>query len=386
MSSPGTNSTGPLSHLSVLDLTRFYPGALCTLLLADLGAQVVKVEAPGMGDGMRHVSPDDFASPHIALNRGKRSVRLDLRHERAGEVLGRLVRRVDVVVESHKPGALDRSGLGYGAMRAENPRLVWCSITGFGPDGPHAHQPGHDITYLGYSGLLAELAVDGTPPVTDVVVAVPIAALMAVSGILAAVAERDHTGVGRKVDASMVDSAMWLLSENVARAANQPGPVWPPLAGRGVYRCADDRLVTVAATEPKPWTLLCEALGLAHLSDHQLGVDEAAARAELTAAFATRPAAHWVHTPGLAGGVGPVNTSADLVEDPHVQARHGIVPLDGSATRVLANPLRFDEAPAGAGTLATAPPPELGEHTDAVLAEAGFSPEEMASLHDDGVV
>jgi len=385
-SAAAPDAAGPLSHLRVLDLSRLYPGALCSLLLADLGADVVKIEVPGTGDGLRFVSPGDFLSAHMALNRGKRSVQLDLRHPRAAEVLRGLVRDVDVVIDSNKPGVLDRSGLGYQAMREENPRLIWCSITGFGPDGPHQDQPGHDITYLGYSGLLSELEVDGMPPVTDVVVSVPVAALMSVTGILAAVAERDRTGVGAKVDASMVDSAMWLLSENVARAASAPGPVWPSLAARGVYRCADGKLITLAATEPKPWSALCKALEVPDLADYRLGVDEDATRVRLAEVFATQPAAYWTRAPGLAGGVGPVNTADDLVDDEHVTAREGLVTLDGTDIRVLANPLRFDLESAAEGTRATAPPPELGEHTDAVLAAAGFTTEQVESLRADGAI
>jgi crotonobetainyl-CoA:carnitine CoA-transferase CaiB-like acyl-CoA transferase len=205
--------TGPLAGVRVLDLSRFAPGAYCTLLLADLGADVVKVEAPGDGDGLRGRYGGGFDAAHVALNRGKRSVALDLRHDRAPEVLERLVAWSHVVVESHRPGQLDRFGLGYDAMTARHPHVVWCSITGFGDFGPNAEQPGHDLTYLGASGLLSRLA-EGNPTPPGTVVSLPLAATMASTGILAALHEAQRTGRGTRLDANMTDSAMWVRSEH----------------------------------------------------------------------------------------------------------------------------------------------------------------------------
>jgi crotonobetainyl-CoA:carnitine CoA-transferase CaiB-like acyl-CoA transferase len=379
--------TAPLDGLKVLDLSRMYPGAMCTLLLADLGADVVKVEAPGAGDGLRRLAtPGAFNAAHTALNRGKRSVVVDLRNPGAGDVLRRLARWVDVVVESSRPGQLDELGVGFEAMRAENPALVWCSITGFGSTGPHATDPGHDITFLGQAGALGGLA-DGptTPPALTV--SLPLAATMATTGILAAVREASRSGHGRHVDVNMTDSAMWLIAEDVARAANAPGGGWGQIAGRNVYRCADGREVTVASTEPKTWAALCAGLEVPELAEHRLGVDdEAPALARLAEVFATQPAAHWVATPGLAGGVGPVLGAGDLLDDPQVTDRGSIVALDGSGARVLANPIRLDGEDGAAATTARSDPPDLGADADAVLAEAGFTPEEIAALRTDQTI
>jgi crotonobetainyl-CoA:carnitine CoA-transferase CaiB-like acyl-CoA transferase len=377
---------GPLTHVRVLDLSRMYPGAFATSLLADLGADVRKVEAPGFGDGMRFLTGGGFEAAHVALNRGKRSLTLDLRHERAPEVLRRLVREADVVVDSHRPGALDASGIGYAAMSAENPRVVWCSITGFGQDGPFAQAPGHDITYLGAAGLLSRLAASGvepTPP--QVSLSLPMGGLMAVVGILSALAQRDRTGHGAYVDASLVDSAMWALVEPIARAASAPGPDWGDLAARQVYRCADGRYVTVAATEPKSWAALCAALELPDLAEHRHGVDEPATIARLAEAFASRPQAAWVESPGFAGGVGPLYTPDDLSESPQVVARGSITTIDGTDTKVLGNPLRIRGAD-GDATTATTPAPDLGADTAAVLAEAGFTEAEITELRAAGVL
>ncbi len=382
-----TERTGPLAPVKVLDLTRMYPGAFATLLLADLGADVVKIESPGAGDGLRPMAPPGQFNPaHVALNRGKRSLVLDLRAPGAAAVLRGLVRWADVVVESHRPGQLDRLGLGYEAMREENQRVVWCSVTGFGDTGPNTDAPGHDLTYLGYAGLLDRLT-DGpaTPPAATI--SIPLAALMATVGILSGLAEANRTGQGRRLDANMVDSAMWVLAEDVARAANAPAPGWGTFAARNVYRCADGRQVTVAASEPKPWAALCEGLGTPDLVDHRLGVDdEGPVIARLTEVFATRPAAAWVSDPGLRAGVGPVNQPADLLEDAQVTERDSLVALTSSGTRVLANPIRFDGAGGGSASAAAADPPALGADTDAVLAAAGFTPDQIAGLHADGVI
>ena len=371
----------------MLDLSRLYPGAFCTSLLADLGADVLKVEAPGVGDGMRLVNVGDFAAAHVALNRGKRSLTLNLRHEGAGAVLRRLVRDADVVIESQRPGWMEAQGIGFEQLRAENTRLVWCTISGFGSDGPLANAPGHDITYLGYAGLLSQLSGGTAPPVPDVVLAVPMAALMATTGILAAVVAREHTGVGSRVDASLADAAMWPLSEEMARQASAPGPGWGSFSARAVYRCADGRSVTVAASEPRSWAALCEALDLPDLADHVLGVDEDETTRRLAEAFAGKPAADWLHDPGFAGGVGPVNDAADLLVDEHVAARSSVIELDGpDRSKVLANPVRFDGGDGLGSSWGRSPPPACGQHTDDALAAAGFTSDEIVSLRDQGVI
>jgi crotonobetainyl-CoA:carnitine CoA-transferase CaiB-like acyl-CoA transferase len=185
----------------------------------------------------------------------------------------------------------------------------------------------------------------------------------------------------------MVDSAMWVLAEDVARAANDPAPGWGTFAARNVYRCADGRDVTVAASEPKSWAALCAGLGTDDLAGHRLGVADAAPVIDrLTEVFATKPAAAWVADPGLAGGVGPVNEPADLLDDPQVTERGSLVELVGSGARVLANPIRFDGERGDSATLARTDPPVLGADTDEVLVTAGFTPNEIESLRSDQVV
>ena len=246
MTEPAITATAPLAHVRVLDLSRMLPGGYCTSILADLGADVLKVEAPGYGDGMRFMG-EAFPSSHVALNRGKRSMTLNLKSPHAPDVLRRLVRNTDVLVESQRPGMLDGLGVGFEQLRAENPGLIWCSVTGFGSDGPNATAPGHDLTYLGYSGMLSTLAVDGEHPVPGSTITLPAAGLMAAVGVLAALAGRERTGLGVRVDANMVDSAMWMLGEQVARE-----PRTRRHRRGGPRRRGRSTVVATAGTSPSP--------------------------------------------------------------------------------------------------------------------------------------
>ncbi len=374
---------GPLRGVRVLDLSRMYPGAHCTSLLADLGADVVKLESPGSGDGLRLMSPTPFKAGHETLNRGKRSVSFDLRRPGSAEVLRRLVRTADVLVESHKPGQLEQLGLGYDDLAADNAALIWCSLTGFGADGPLAAAPGHDLTYLGYAGILGLLVEpDQQPPVPQTPLSLQLGALLGAVGILAALTERSRTGRGMRIDAPLAGSAMWAIAENIAQAAQHPLPGWGSLAARAVYRCADGRHVTVTASEPRAWARLIEAADLPELAGYRMGVDEEPTRAALAAKLATRSAAAWLADPGYAGGVGAVNTPEDLLTDPHLVATGGLVALDDGDTRVLANPLRLRDVDGAVPTTATRRAPELGADTDEVLLGAGFTPHEIAELRE----
>jgi alpha-methylacyl-CoA racemase len=378
-------SDRPLSHLRVLDLSRLQPGAFCTGVLADLGADVLKVEPPRGGDPLRML-PGAMAAYH----RGKRAMTLDLKHARAPDVLRRLVAEVDVVVESGMPAALREQGIGYEPLAAGQPGLVWCSITGFGSGSPYADRAAHDITFLGYSGLLGLMAGEAVPPTPDFVLAVPYGALVAVVGILTALAARDRTGEGRFVDAAINDAATWVIGEAVARVAAGGEAGWGQSANRRAYRAADGRLITVAAAEPRTWSALCEALERPDLVDRLAAPPDgqAALTEELAAIFATRPAAEWVERLPAAAAVGPVNTVGELLDDPHVQARGSVVEIAGAEgrPRALRTPVRLRGPDGREEPFTAGPPPGPGEHTDAALAAAGFAPDEIAALRDDGVV
>lgn len=372
---------GPLAHLRILDLSRAQPGAYCTGVLSDLGADVLRVEPRGTGDTTRMI-PGAMEAYH----RGKRAMTLDLKHDDAAVILRRLIAQVDVVVESGLPAGLPAQGINFAALASVHPGLVWCTISGFGEASPYAKRPAHDITFLGYSGLMALMAGDTVPPTPDFVLAVPFGSLIAVVGILAALTERDRTGKGALVDTAIVDSATWVLGEAVARvAAGQPAG-WGEAASRRAYRAADGKLVTLAAAEPRTWAAFCAAVDRPDLAESLMHPPDgqAALADELAKLFATKPVAEWEAQLADAGAaVGPVRDVAELLDDPHLTARGALVELDdGRSTRVLRTPVRLRDASGSERPVHLGPPPALGEHTDGALTDAGFSAEEIAAFHD----
>jgi crotonobetainyl-CoA:carnitine CoA-transferase CaiB-like acyl-CoA transferase len=388
----------PLEHLRILDLTRLLPGPFCTLLFADLGADVIKVEEPGKGDYIRWMPPmaGDVASGHLALNRGKRSMTLNLKHPDGAATLKRLARAADVVVESFRPGVMDRLGVGYDALSAENERLVYCAITGYGQDGPYRMRPGHDINYLGYAGVLDIIGERGGPPVVPGVQIADIGGggLMAAVGIFAALSEREHTGRGRFVDISMMDGAMsWLSMHAQAYAITGVIPARGTMRLSGgpacyrIYRTGDDKYVTVGALEPQFWAALCTALGVPELIEQQFAPEEEqdVMHKRLEEIFAAKSRDEWVaELADLDACFGPVNTMAEAFDDPQVRARGMVteVPTPLGPMTAIGNPLKL----VGDSGLPLRAAPGLGEHTDVVLTEAGLAPDEIASLRRAGVL
>jgi crotonobetainyl-CoA:carnitine CoA-transferase CaiB-like acyl-CoA transferase len=386
--------TGPLAGVRVLDLTRLLPGGYCTLLLADLGAEVAKVEEPGRGDYLRWTPPlvDGEGAMHRALNRGKRSVVVDLKHPDGPDVLKRLAARSDVLVESFRPGVLDRLGLGHETLRREHPQLVTCAITGYGQDGPYRDRVGHDLTYLGYGGVLGLTGEAERPPVIP---AVQIGDLgggtAAALGIATALLERSRTGRGRFVDVSLLDGVVSWLSIHAGvylATGEEPERGRMPLSGGSacyrVYRAGDGRDITVAALEPRFWAALCAALGLPELVGEQFAPPERQREMaeRVQEAFATRSRDEWLAAlEPLEACVGPVNTIGEALDDPQVRHR-GMVAEVGGVAVGPASPLRFD----GSAGTAIRPAPGLGEHTTEVLAEVGYSEPEIVALRARGAV
>ncbi|WP_242333867.1 CaiB/BaiF CoA-transferase family protein [Anaeromyxobacter sp. SG66] len=386
----------PLEGLRVLDLSRLLPGPFATLVLADLGADVVKIEAPPDGDALRSLPPlaGEASGAFHALNRNKRSLALDLRRPEGVAAFLRLAAPADVVVESYRPGVLDRMGLGYAALRAASPRLVLCSITGYGQDGPYAGRAGHDVDYCALAGVLG---LNGEPerPVLPGVQIADLAggAWPAVAGILAALVRRAATGEGAHVDVSMAEGALALMTLPLALAWARGAPT---VRGRellsggaatyGVYRTKDGRFVALGALEPKFFAAFCEAVGRPELAPRQLEGGGAGPRAELEAIFAARTRDEWAAFAAAHDVcVAPVLEGDEPCSDPHLAARGAFVevatPWEGRAIRGVATPVRLrgEEAP-------RRPAPRMGEHGEAVLREAGFSEEELASLRAAGAL
>jgi alpha-methylacyl-CoA racemase len=383
---------GPLEGLRVLDLCRLLPGAYATSVLADLGADVVKVEQPGVGDPMRAYPPRIGSSSGYTwvTDRNKRSIALNLREPRGVEAALRLAAGCDAVVESFRPGVLDRLGLGYEALRAANPAVVLCSISGYGADGPLAQAAGHDLNYVGRAGVLSVTGVDGRPAIPGVQVGdLAGGSLMGLAGLLAALWRAARTGEGDHVDVAMADGAFAMMALDVG-AHVAGGPV--PAAGEGllnggvpcyqVYRCADGRHLTVGALEPPFWRALCEALGREDLLDTHMDPAAIPVWREL---FASRPRDAWLELlDGVDCCVGPVNDLAEAMRDPQLRHRGMVAeqrhPTEGPRPQ-LGTPIHLRERPASLRTVA----PELGEHTRELLREAGYDEAEVDELIAGGV-
>ncbi len=403
----------PLQGIRVLDLSRLLPGGFCSLLLADFGADVVKIEDTGMGDYIRW-SPPYYEGTHdsaksalfLSLNRNKRSVRLDLKSDGGREALLALVRDADVVLESFRPGVLDRLGVGYERMREENQGIVYCAISGYGQTGPKRDASGHDMNYLGLIGLLGLTGAGGGEPVqaSGQIADLGGGALMAAFGIMAALRERDGSagrdgrdaqpgsGEGQMVDVSMSDGALsWLAMVAGAYFADGAVPRRGelPLAGALVcyrpYECADG-WVSLGALEPKFWQAWCRGVGREDLVAMQFERPGSDAHAQVQEIFRGRTRAGWEafareHDCCLE----PILELDEALDSDLVRAREMVVELDQPGAeqpvRQLGIPVKLTRTP---GEHARLPGPALGEHTEEILVAAGYSPEQVAQLLESG--
>jgi alpha-methylacyl-CoA racemase len=393
----------PLEGLRVLDLTRLLPGGFCSLLLADFGADVVKVEDTDIGDYVRWAAPRYEGAEEsaggalfLALNRGKRSIRVDLKTAGGREVLLRLAAGADVLLESFRPGVLDRLGVGYERLRAVNPRLVYCAITGYGQDGPARDRSGHDMNYLALNGLLGLTGEPDGPPIQSAgqIADLGGGALMALVGIFVALHERERSGEGQFVDCSMFDGSLsWLALVAAALFAGggNPGRGRLPLAGGLVcyrpYRCADG-YVTLGALEPKFWAAFCRGVGREDLLERAFDPPGSEAHQAVCEIFAARTRSDWLQFASVHDCcLEPVLNLEEALASDVVASREMVVELAqpgvSGPVRLLGLPFRLSRTP---GDPVRAPGPALGEHTDEVLAAAGYSAEQIAALHAAGAV
>jgi crotonobetainyl-CoA:carnitine CoA-transferase CaiB-like acyl-CoA transferase len=389
----------PLHGVKVLDLTRLLPGPLATLHLADLGADVIKIEDPGVGDYARTLGARTRTNAWLFLlvNRNKRSLRLDLKPPAGREVLLRLARTADVIVESFRPGVVDKLGIGYDTVRAANPRVVYCAITGYGQTGPYRDRAGHDLNYCGYAGISDQIGAAGGPPAIPNIQIGDLlgGSLSAVMGMLAALFDAQRSGQGRYVDVAMTDCALahaiFPLISQLAHGHTLPRGedfLSGVLPCYSVYETADGRYMAVGALEQKFWTLCCQALGRPDLSSQHWVFGEAAAavRAELAAIFKAQPQAHWVAVfDQVDCCVTPILTMAEAMANEQLRARGMFVtsqhPVDGEVPQ-FAFPVKFSEFEFSIEREA----PGAGEQGEEILREAGFAAAEIERLQGAGVI
>ncbi len=376
-----------LSRYRMLDLSRQLPGPFCSMLLADLGMDVLVVASPN----------DPLGAGIPLLGRNKRSLTLNLKDPEGRAIFQRLAREADVVLEGGRPGGARKLGVDYATLREINPRLVYCSISGYGQDGPYRDRVGHDVNYLGFAGVIDLTGVRGGEPTIPGVQIADIGggALMAATGILSALLAREQTGEGQLVDIAMMDgSVAWqvihVLAQLAQGAPQRRGETM--LTGEhpcyALYETKDGRWVTVGALEPHFWRNLCHELGMPELAEQQFASgpvrDEMFRRVQ--SAFKQKTMAEWVEQ--LADKdicFGPVATVAEMMDDPQVRHRQMMVEQTsrrGETRRTLGNPLKLSATPPTVRT----PPAEFGAHTDEVLATLGYTTGDIASLRSRGIV
>ena len=399
---------GPLDGIRVLDLSRLAPGPYCSMLLADMGAEVIMIEEAGRPRGRRAAEAQPGEDPNeerrryssYALGRGKRSIGLNLKEERAREIFYRLAEEADVVLEGFRPGVVKRLGVDWETLRARNPRLVYCSLSGFGQTGPYAAQVGHDINYIaaaGALGMIGDPDAGGRPSIpVNIIADFAGGGLMAAFGIVCALQARERTGEGQQVDAAMTDGVMSLITSALAGHAGAGADMRPArhqLNGGapyyGVYETSDGRWFSVGAMEPYFFANLCGALGCSEFAGDQAAEDpgrKAEMRAAFAAAFRTRTAAEWERILNETDVCAkPVLSLSETLEDPHHVARGmvvevptpdgGTMPQAGVVPKLSGTPGRVR---GGA--------PARGQDSDALLAGIGIGGSEAAELREAGII
>lgn len=406
-----SDSVGALSGVTVLDLTRVLAGPYCTQLLGDLGADVIKIERPGAGDDTRRFAPPFMAGPDgkdtsesayfMSANRNKRSVEVDLTSETGQALVRELAMKADVLVENFKTGNLAKYGLGYDDLKDANPKLVYCSITGFGQTGPYATRPGYDFLIQGMGGIMS---ITGEAEGEPQKVGVPIADIM--SGMFAAVAVNGAlrhaavTGQGQYIDIGMLDTQVaWLVNQGMnflhSGQAERLGNAHPNIVPYQVFATADGHIV-VAVGNDNQFRTFAGILGEPELADQPLfATNDSRVRnrqevvAHIQAIMQTKPSAYWLaELEANKIGCGPINTLDQVFEDPHVKARGMVVniphPLAGpDGAQLIASPLRLSETPVEYRHH----PPLLGQHTDEVLRDVlGYDADKIAGLRESGAI
>ncbi len=388
-----------LHGIKVLDLARLLPGNFCTLLLADYGADVLKIEDTDRGDYGRWHSPRvrTQSAYFLGLNRNKKSMKLNLKTEEGRAIFMHLAQKNDVILEGFRPGVTERLGIGYDAVQKVNPKIIYCSISGFGQDGPYRDKVSHDINYIGIGGILGITGQRGGAPVIPASQIADIGAggMMATVAILMALIHRHKTGKGQYIDISMLDGVIsWLslfaskyfadgkIPERGGMMLNGQFPCYR------VYRTKDDKHITIGALEEKFWKNLCRALGREDLIPHQYATGSQGEEvvSQLEKIFLAKTRDEWVkYLEGFEICHGPVNDFRETFSDPQVLHREMVLEVDHPTEgriKQVGFPIKFSETP---GHIRL-PSPGYGEHTKEVLQELGYTEGKIEALAKSGVI
>lgn len=385
----------PLEGIRILDFTMLLPGPWCTLFMADFGAEVIKVEEPRNGDYIRQFPPfiKDISARHLLINRNKKSMKLNLKTDEGKRIAQRLVETSDILVEGFRPGVMDRLELGYQRVSEINPKMIYCSISGYGQDGPYKHLVGHDMNYLGISGILdISGESDGPPALSGVQIAdIASGGMMAVMGILIALTARNKTGKGQYIDVSMLDGSIAQLyatagdffatGRSPKRGETETSWVLGGYACYSIYPAKDGGYISVGPIEEKFWATLCKKIGREDLIDQQFVPEKQnEIKNTLKDIFLTKTRDEWVEEfEGLDVCVGPVNTMAEAFEDPQIQFREMITEVEhpeiGKVPQ-LGIPIKLSES---TGEIRRAAP-GFGEHTLEILKDLGYDDNEIQDL------
>ena len=388
----------PLEGMRVLDLTRLLPGPFCTLLLADMGADVIKVEDTDAGDYLRFTPPLSSSGMSIhfhTLNRNKRSIAIDLKRREGRELLLELATWADVLIEQFRPGVMERLELGYETIKEVNPSIIYCSLTGYGQDGPYRDVAGHDINYLGYAGVLDSTgAAEGPPVICGVQIAdLGAGGMFSAISILTAYIYMMKTGEGQHLDVSMMDGSIsWLTVNTGELFMTGKGPERGTQVLQGAFPCynvyeAGDGYMAVGALENKFWLRLCEILGRPEYGPEQFNTEKTGEMfAWLKGKFKEKTRAEWMEVfAGEDACVSPVLSVTEMASDPQVLHRKMVVEVEDEKigrTKTLGIPVKFGATP---GEMRR-PAPGLGEHATEVLEMLGCSAEDIERLRADGVI
>lgn len=399
MTSSETGIRGALEGVTVLDFTQVYMGPSATQMLADYGAEVIKVERPKYGDLSRNSLPDPAGQDNpifISINRNKRSVTIDTRTEAGRQVVFDLVRRVDVVVSNFRSGVMERMGFGYEALKELNPKVVWASGTGFGESGPYAHKGGQDVIAQAYSGVMWRRSDDSVPlSVYPTTLCDYTTGMHLCQGILLALIARDRTGEGQKVQVNMYDSMLHMQMQEAATQLNRGHEVnWAAMPLSGVFPTTDGAVCMVGAFKENPLRDISKALELDEDLSTRLGYETLEGQFEhkpelqtiFRKQFATNTTEHWV-TRLEAQDIlcAPVRTLREALDDEQTVVNRMIVEMDHPHTgkvKVLNSPIRLSQTP----NSTRRPAPMLGEHNGEVLAELGYTAEQIAEVNREGVI